>query len=157
MTIISAMTRDRVIGSGDGMPWHVPEEYQRFLDIIEGQTVIMGRRSYSIFGPDLTSACNVVLSRSSATVKGAIICGSVEEAVNQAASFGTSVFCAGGASIYRQTIPMADAMYLSFIKGQYTGDTFFPDVDFHDWNIESKIDHPNYEFVIYKRSTGPSK
>lgn len=63
MIIISAMSRDRVIGSGEGMPWNVPEEYQQFLSFVEDQTVIMGRRSYEIFGPDLTSAHTVVVSR----------------------------------------------------------------------------------------------
>ena len=46
MIIIGAMSTERVIGSGDGMPWDVPEEYARFLRFIEGQTVIIGRRSY---------------------------------------------------------------------------------------------------------------
>ena len=60
MIIISAMGRNRVIGNGDGMPWHVPEEYQHFLDTTRDQTIIIGRRSFEIFGPTLTCAhCNV--------------------------------------------------------------------------------------------------
>ena len=53
MIVISAMSQDRIIGKGDGLPWHVPEEYNQFLDIIRGQTVILGRRSYPIFGKGL--------------------------------------------------------------------------------------------------------
>ncbi|MEE3258297.1 MAG: dihydrofolate reductase [Candidatus Latescibacterota bacterium] len=70
MIIIPAMSKDRVIGSGDGMPWSVPEEYQQFLGFVEGQTVTMGRRSYEIFGPDLTSAHNIVVSRSGMAQEG---------------------------------------------------------------------------------------
>ena len=102
MIIISAMSKDRVIGSGEGMPWNIPKEYQHFLSLVEGQTVIMGSRSYEIFGPDLTSAHNIVISRSGVDQEGVIVCGSVEAAVGRASSFGKTIFCAGGGSIYAQ-------------------------------------------------------
>ena len=49
MIIIGAMAENRVIGSGDGMPWDVPEEYAHFQRLVDGQTIIIGRRSYRIF------------------------------------------------------------------------------------------------------------
>ncbi len=121
MIIISAMSYDRVIGLGAGMPWNVPEEYQQFLRFVEGQTVIMGRRSYEIFGDDLTSAHHIVVSRSMKSVPGAVVCAGIEEAVETARSFGKTVFSAGGGSIYAQTIPLAHTMYLSYIKGDFEG------------------------------------
>src|ERR1700686_3771156 len=99
------MSTDRVIGSGDGVPWDVPEEYAQFLRFINGQTVIIGRRSYEIFGASLTSAHTVVVSRSAAHWPGAIAVASVEEALRLAASYGTTIFGSGGASIYAQTVP----------------------------------------------------
>ena len=151
MIIISAMTRRRVIGSGAGMPWSVPEEYRQFLAFIEGQTVIMGRRSYEIFGPDLSSAHNIVVSRSASEIAGALVCPSVEAAVEAAADFGATVFSAGGASIYRQTMPLAEALYLSYIKGDYQGDVYFPEFDVRDWEVEKREEHPRFTFVIYRR------
>ena len=71
MIIIGAMSTERVIGNGDGMPWDVPEEYAHFLRIVDGQTIIIGRRSYEIFGDGLTSAHTVVVSRS-ANLPGAV-------------------------------------------------------------------------------------
>ena len=44
MIVIGAMSTDRVIGNGDGMPWDVPEEYAHFLRLVDGQTIIIGRR-----------------------------------------------------------------------------------------------------------------
>ncbi len=145
------MSKDRVIGSGEGMPWSVAEEYQQFLRFVEGQTVIMGRRSYDIFGPDLTSAHNIVISRSGVDQEGVEICGSVEEAVQRAGWYGKTVFCAGGGSIYAQMLPLVEDMYLSYIKGDFTGDAYFPEFDEGDWDVVERRDHEGFEFVHYRR------
>jgi dihydrofolate reductase len=150
--IIGAMSTERVIGSGDGMPWDVPEEYAHFLRLIEGQTIIIGRRSYEIFGEGLTSAHNVVVTRSAASLAaGAVAVPTVEEAVRVAESFGATVFSSGGASIYAQTISLADTMYLSYIKGHFTGDKYFPEFSRDEWAVERREDHPRFEFVVYRR------
>ena len=81
MIIISAMSSDRVIGSGNGMPWNVPEEYEQFLRYVDGQAVIMGRRSFEIFGPDLRHAANIVVSRSAVRIEGARVCSTIQEAI----------------------------------------------------------------------------
>ena len=156
MIIISAMSKDRVIGSGEGMPWSVPAEYEQFLEFIRGQTVIIGRRSHEIFGPDLTSAHNIVVSRSvnarsSVESDHAIVCSSVEEAIETGEAIGKSVFSAGGASIYAQTVPLADTMYLSYIRGDFEGDAYFPAFDQSEWNVGERTDHGEFEFVVYRR------
>jgi dihydrofolate reductase len=153
MIIIGAMSSERVIGSGDGMPWDVPEEYAHFLRLIDGQTIIIGRRSYQIFGAGLTSAHTVVVSRS-ASLPGVSVVPSVDAALRVAGSFGTSVFSAGGASIYAQTLPHADTMFLSYIKGRFTGDAYFPEFSEAQWVVERREDHPRFEFVVYKRRRG---
>ncbi|MFQ5605227.1 MAG: dihydrofolate reductase [bacterium] len=151
MIIISAMTKERLIGNGNGMPWNVPEEFRQFQDFIAGQTVIMGSRSYEIFKDHLTSKHNLVISRSRHQLAGATVCGSIEEAVEQAQLFGQTIFCAGGAAIYELFLPFAQYMYLSFIKGNYSGDTYFPAWKKGEWVATQRADHPQYEFVIYKR------
>jgi len=158
MIIIGAMTRDHVIGKGDGLPWDVPEEYAQFLRLIAGQTIILGRRSYEIFREGLTSAHTVVVSRRAAD-DGAlpgdpVVVPSIGEALRTAESFGTTVFSSGGASVYEQTVPLADAMYLSYIKGDYEGDAYFPAFDERDWTVERREDHPRFEFVVYRRKGG---
>jgi len=153
--IIGAMSTGHVIGSGDGMPWHVPEEYAQFLRFIEGQTVIIGRRSYEIFGDGLTSAHTLVVSRSAAQLPGAIAVPSVEEALRLSASYGKTIFSSGGASIYAQTVPLADTMYLSYIKGHFSGDAYFPPFSDAEWIVDRREDHPRFEFVVYRRK-GPA-
>ena len=155
MIVIGAMATNHVIGSGDGMPWEVPEEYEHFLRLIEGHTIIIGRRSYDIFRKGLTSAHNVVVSRSGGEPGGAVVVPSIEEALLVARSFGETFFSAGGASIYAQTVPLADTMYLSYIKGQYTGDAWFPEFSQEEWAVEKREDHARFEFVVYRRKGAP--
>jgi dihydrofolate reductase len=156
MIIVGAMSQNRVIGKGDGLPWDVPEEYEHFLRLIEGKTIIIGRRSYEIFGDDLSSAHNVVVSRSVRAMPGAIVVPTIEDALRTAASFGGTFFSAGGATIYEQTIPHADTMYLSYIKGHFEGDTYFPRFAEQEWTVERKDDHPRFEFVVYRRTVASS-
>ncbi len=151
LVIIAAMSRNRLIGSGDGMPWKVPEEYRQFLATIEGHTVLMGRRSWEIFGRDLTSKHNIVVSRSAGVIEGATVVGTLESALEVARGFGTTVYCAGGGLIYAQTVPLADEMALSYIKGEFEGDTYFPEFDESEWEIVERKEHLRFEFVRYRR------
>ena len=148
------MTRDRVIGSGAGMPWEVPDEYAHFLRLVAGHTVIIGRRSYEIFGAGLTSAHTVVVSRSASPALGprAVPAATIDDAARTARSFGRTVFSAGGASVYAQTIPLASEMQLSYIKGHFAGDAYFPAFDEREWTVERRDDHPRWELVVYRRA-----
>jgi dihydrofolate reductase len=152
MIIVGAMALNRVIGKGNGLPWDVPEEYEHFLQLIEGKTIIIGRRSYEIFGDDLSSAHNVVVSRSVTAMPGAVVVATIADAMRVAATFGGTFFSAGGATIYEQTIPLADTMYLSYIQGHFDGDTYFPAFAEHEWTVERRDDHPRFEFVVYRRT-----
>jgi dihydrofolate reductase len=151
MIIISAMTHDRVIGAGEGMPWSVPAEYRHFLDTVRGNTVIMGRRSFEIFGPDLGESRVVMVSRSASSVEGAEVAGSIEGALEIARRHGAEIYSAGGASIYRQTIPLADTMLLSVIDGSYEGDTHFPAFDEGAWRLERREPREGYALTVYRR------
>ena len=164
MIIVGAMTTDRIIGSGDGMPWDVPEEYAHFQRLVDGHTIIIGRRSYEIFGGSLTSAHNVVVSRSAGdggdladiASRGAIVVRTIEDALRTAQSFGGgTVFSAGGRGrSTRKPSRLPDTMYLLFIKGRFTGDARFPEFSEQEWAVEKREDHPRFEFVVYRRRPG---
>jgi dihydrofolate reductase len=154
MIVISAMGEtNRVIGRQGGLPWSIPDEYRMFLQFVRGNVVLMGRTSYEIFGPDLTESQLVVVSRSVTSLEGADVCPDVPTAVEQARSYGRTVFSAGGASIYRQTIPLADTLYLSLIKGDFEGDAFFPELVAEEWRLKRSEDHPEFEFRVYDRAS----
>ncbi|WP_071896787.1 dihydrofolate reductase [Cystobacter ferrugineus] len=150
--IIAAMGTGGVIGQGQGMPWHVPEEYAQYLRHVSGQTVIMGRRSWEIFGADLTTTHNLVVSNSS-QVKGARAVPSLAQALTRAAETERTIFIAGGASIYAQALERdwVDEMYLSTIHGDYTGDSFFPMWNAADWEAVRREAHARFDFVVWRR------
>ena len=151
MVIIAAMTRDRVIGKEGRLPWTIPEEYSHFLSLITGSTVIMGRRSYEVFGDDCTCKHLIVVTRSRPDLTGVRVCSSIDEAIAVARELGEGVFIAGGSAIYEQTLHRATEMYLSYVPGHYTGDSYFPEFDERDWKILRREPHAEFEFVVYAR------
>lgn len=157
MIIIAAMSADRLIGAGDQMPWNVPEEYEHFLRTVRGQTIIMGRRSYEIFGPDLDDCQIVALSRSSDLKPGAdgknpiAVCSDLPTAIATAQATGNTLFFGGGAKVYEQALELADEMHLSTIHGNFEGDTYFPAFDETKWHVAELEEHEAYTFRRYVR------
>jgi len=145
------MTHDRVIGRKGALPWSLPDEYEHFLDEVRGNTVLMGRTSYEIFGRDLTASRLVVVSGTLRGLPDAEVLPDVPSAVERARSHGRPVFSGGGAAIYRATLPLADAMHLSLIKEDHEGDTYFPAWDEADWQLERSEDRGRWELRIYRR------
>lgn len=149
--IISAMTVDRVIGADGGMPWDVPEEYRHFVDSVRGGAVILGRTSYEIFGPDLDEVEAIVLTHRDHAPPGAHKADSVVDAVRIARELGRDPWIAGGASVYRQAIPVADEMHLSIVPGRFEGDVYFPAWDASEWTLAEERPQPRYLFRRYVR------
>lgn len=150
--IISAIGNNHIIGNGDGLPWHIPSEYDQFLGYVKDQTVIMGRRSYEIFKKDMLPERMVVVSRTHKTDRASVF-GSLEEALAYSESFPEDVFICGGQSIYEESIQHADYMYLSFIKGEHQGNVYFPRFDEGEWSVELKEEHDEFVFLIYKKNS----
>jgi len=60
---IAAMSLNRVIGAGNKIPWHLPEDFKWFKQLTSGHVVIMGRKTFESLGKPLPNRVNVVLSR----------------------------------------------------------------------------------------------
>ena len=145
------MTRDRVIGRAGALPWDIPEEYAHFLDLVRGHPIVLGRTTYEIFGRDLRESPLIVVSSTLRSLPDANVAGSVDAALARAGTLGERVFGAGGATIYRQTLPRADALFLSIVKGDFEGETRFPELDDREWVVARRHDHPRFEFLEYRR------
>ena len=152
MTIIAALTKDRVIGRDNAIPWHISGDLKLFKRVTMGHTLVMGRKTFeSIGGRPLPGRKNIVVSRTLPETGGIDVCRTFEGALDLAESFGGETFIAGGAALYRQALPLADVLMLSHIKRNYAGDIHFPEFDGGEWDVESEEDHPEFVFVIYKR------
>lgn len=149
--IIVAMTRDRVIGKDNQMPWHLPEDLKLFKKLTSGNTVIMGRRTYQSIGKPLPNRNNIVISKSKIDIPGADGCQSLEEAMAKAEGFGKKIFFIGGAEIYRQALPLADYLYISWLKQDHPGDAYFPEYNQSEWQAVSEKEYHDFTNILYKK------
>jgi dihydrofolate reductase len=122
-----------------------------FLDYIAGNSVIFGRKTYGYFSKKLPAKQVFVVTGQNITYKNAETCDSLDKAIERAALFDEDIYIAGGGAIYEQALDKADKMYLSYIKGDFKGDTYFPEFDKNEWTLEQRTDHPLFEFVIYSK------
>lgn len=152
MNIIVAMSENRVIGGPDGQPWDIPEEKRQLFGLVEGQVVILGRRGFELGGQDLPSFRTLVLSRSVTELPGATVVPTLEAALREAWGTGRKIFCAGGASLFEQTLPLADKLYLSTVHGTFEGAYHFPSIEADEWTEERCRQHQRFEFRVYRRS-----
>lgn len=157
--VITAMTKKGVIGKGNQLPWHIPEDLKLFKKITQGHPVIMGSKTYESIGRLLPNRQNIILGPAELMIPGADVCQSVQQALDCARekSPELNIFIIGGAYTYAQFLPMADRLYISYIKHDYDGDVYFPKVDWPQWELAKRVDYPEFEFMMYNRSLDSRK
>ena len=133
LSLIAAMARNRVIGDGESMPWHLPADMQRFRQATLGKPVIMGRATYASIGKALPKRDNIVLTRSADfSAPGCQVCASLDEALSRCADK-SEVMVIGGGQIYALALPLANYMYLTYIDADLEGATRFPPWPGSEW------------------------
>ncbi|MBX2955056.1 MAG: dihydrofolate reductase [Cyclobacteriaceae bacterium] len=163
ISLIAALTENRVIGKNNDLPWHLPDDMKYFMQTTKGHPVIMGRKNYDSipekFRP-LPNRTNIVVTRQRDFVAdGCIVVHSLEEALDEATNIVTDeIFIIGGAEIYRQGLPKANKLYLTEILATLDGDTYFPEFDTRSWKEVSRLHHPAddrhrypFDFVVYEK------
>ena len=129
ISLIAAMSNNRVIGKDNQMPWHLPADLGHFKAITLGKPVIMGRKTYESIGRPLPGRKNIVISRNSSyKVEGCETAVSLEEAIELVNEV-EELMIIGGGNIYLQAMPLAEKLYLTFIDLNVDGDTQFPQFD----------------------------
>lgn len=158
ISFIVAKGKNGVIGNGGKLPWHFPEDLKFFKQTTMGLPVIMGRKTWESIGRPLPGRRNIVITRNKDYLaKGAEVVNTLEEAIKL---FGPNdtVMIIGGASVYREALPLADTAWITEIDGEFEGDTFFDDLNPEEWHIVWKEEHEqgtdrpwNFRFVRYDR------
>lgn len=149
LSIICAMDKNRLIGRNNQLPWHLPADLAFFRRNTIGKPVIMGRNTFESIGKPLPGRQNIVVtSNPQWQSAGCDVADSVDEAVSLAAS-ATEIMLIGGASLYEQTIDIADKLYLTLIDHAFEGDTWFPDFSSEQWLIDEKVENLPDEYNHY--------
>lgn len=159
ISFILAMDENRVIGKDNQLPWHLPEDLKFFKRVTMGHPIAMGRKTHESIGRILPGRENIIITRQpNFQCEGCTVFYSVQEFVNYCRKQDDEIFVIGGAEIFKETFPFADRLYITMIREEFEGDTFFPDFDERDWELKScekgiKNDkNPyDYEFRIYQR------
>ncbi len=152
VVIVAAIGRNGVIGVDGGLPWRIPEDLARFKKMTMGHALVMGRTTFESIGRPLPGRSNIVLThRPDWDQPGVDKAGSLEEALAIAEARGQDVYIAGGADVYEQALPIADAMELTEVDAAPDGDTFFPPVDWSLWLETARQEHLGFRFVSYHR------
>jgi len=148
VSLIWAMTRDRVIGRDNTLPWRLPDEMRHFVRTTRGKPVIMGRRQFESMPRALPGRANIVLSRKRGyRAEGAQVVADLDAAIalaeQAAAEKGKDeIMVIGGGEIYALALPRADRLYMTLIDADIEGDTLFPPFDENAWLEISRHDYP---------------
>jgi dihydrofolate reductase len=160
ISIIAAVSDNYAIGKSNNLPWHLPADMKHFRQLTTGHAVVMGKRTFESLpkGP-LPNRRNIVLTSvmSEGVNKGYFEADSLEDAV-YLCEREEQIFIIGGATVYRQCIDKVDSLYITWVHGSFSADTFFPEIDFEKWNEVSREDFEaddknpySFSFVVYKR------
>jgi dihydrofolate reductase len=163
ISLIAALTTNRVIGKNNDLPWRLPDDMKYFMQTTRGHTVIMGRKNYDSL-PDkfkpLPNRMNIVVTRQKDfSAPGCTVVHSLEKAVELAkAANENEVFNIGGAELFTLGLANADRLYLTEIQTELAGDTYFPELKKSEWTETSRTHHAAddrhayaFDFVIYDR------
>jgi len=155
-----AMDENNAIGRENQLLCYLPNDLKHFKTVTQGHTVIMGRKTFeSLPNGALPNRRNIVISRNeSYQAAGCEVVASIEDAL-RATESEDEVFVIGGGTIYSQSLPLADKLYITYIHHRFEGtDTFFPLIDGKLWvetsRAEQSTDEKNkftHSFVTYER------
>ncbi|TDO73403.1 dihydrofolate reductase [Halanaerobium saccharolyticum] len=165
LSIIAAMDKNQLIGKQGKMPWNLPADLKYFKNTTIGAPVIMGRKTFESIGFPLPGRRNIILTRNKDyAAEGCEIFHSQEEILDEFLEKDKEAFIIGGAEIYKQFLAYSDKLYLTIIEHQFSGDTYFPEIDWQKWDKISEkkgtTDSNNpytYSHHVYQRKNKISR
>lgn len=149
MNLIVAVDKNWGIGYRNKLLVSIPEDMKFFRSETSGKVVVMGRKTLESFpnGLPLKNRTNIVLTKNpNYQVKGAVVCHSVEEILEELKKYPTEdVYVIGGDSIYRQFLPYCNVAHVTRIDHVYEADAFFPDIEkMPEWKLTGESEEKTY-------------
>lgn len=159
ISIIVAMSKNRVIGVNNQLPWHLSADLKRFKAITMGKPIIMGRKTHESIGKALPGRMNIILSSDkNYSADDCVVFDKLDAAINFAEQQQDEVMIIGGANLYQQVLERANKIYLTIIDEEFDGDAFFPELNPELWQrttheahqADDKNAHP-YSFNVLEK------
>jgi dihydrofolate reductase len=159
ISLIAAAAENNVIGKDNQLIWKLPADMKFFREKTSGHHIIMGRKTFESTGV-LPNRTTIIISRNNdlKVPENCLLATSVEDAISKIKN-DDEAFIIGGADIYKQSLAVADKIYLTRIDHTFEGDAFFPKIDETKWELVSHEPHqPDeknqyaYTFLEYKKS-----
>ncbi|PBB05426.1 dihydrofolate reductase [Salimicrobium humidisoli] len=160
ISFIFAMDNNRLIGKDNDLPWHIPNDFKFFKTKTMHSTVIMGRKTFESLGGPLPKREHIIITKDENYEAGdCTVVHSVDEI--RAITSGDPEkewFVIGGTVLFESMLGDVDRMYVTHIDHTFEGDTYFPEIDWSQWELTDKEkgarDEKNpydYFFCIYDR------
>ena len=161
LELVVARARNGVIGRGNQLPWHLPDDLKYFKRLTTGLPILMGRRTWDSIGRPLPGRQNIVLTQQrNFAPAGASVAHTLDQAI-EAAGAVEALRIIGGAELYRLCLPRAAVIYLTEVDAEVEGDVYFPALDPKEWRERAREAHPAdernafpYAFVTLARRAG---
>jgi dihydrofolate reductase len=157
---VVAAAENNAIGKNNQLLWSLPNDSKFFKNTTWGMPVIMGRKTFESLGKPLTGRTNIVItSQQDWQAEGAIVVHDINEAMEAAArTDAKEAFIIGGGTIYKQTLPITQRVYLTRVHTSIEGDAYFPELNKADWELLSQLDFNAddkhayaYSFQVWQR------
>lgn len=152
--IIVAMDKNRLIGKNGGLPWHFSDDLKHFKEETLNKTVVMGAKTFESLGcKPLQHRHNIVVADNNLydNLPNIEVYHELMPVFDKYKESQEEIYVIGGASIYRQAIPYADEIVLSFIEeGEYQGDTYLGEFE-NDFIVKKTVPYKGFKVLYYKR------
>ena len=155
VSIIVAFDKNRVIGINNKLPWHFKEDLAYFKEVTMGHDLLMGRLTFesilSYQNKPLPGRHHFVATRkASYDFKEVTTISDVDDFI-ETYPVEKELFVIGGAKIYHQLVDKVDRLYVTHVHDEFTGDAWFPEVDFDQWAVVCRKNSEKLSFVVYER------
>lgn len=154
ISLIVAMSKNHVIGINNELPWHIPGDLARFKELTTNHTIIIGRKTHESIGKLLPNRRTIVVSRTLNPKEHEFdVVSSIEQAL-ELCKDEDEVFIAGGGEIYKETLKIAEVLYLTIVDVDIDGNTYFPSIDYTKYNktYEKHVkENMSYTFYTFER------
>ena len=149
---IAAVAENWVIGSGDDMLWHLPEDFKRFKRVTTGNTLIFGRRTHEQIGRVLPDRRIIVVTRDTQwRGEGVEVAHSITEALDLAAETPEKAcYVGGGSAVYEAAWPYLTELDITHVHLEPEGSATFPLIRPEEWTEVSREPHDKFDFVQYR-------